>query len=160
VAAVDGVLINENLRDAEQVDLLACADVYVSLHRSEGFGFGLAEAMALGKPVIATAYSGNLDFTTTSNSCQVGYRLSRITEQDHAYDEGARSVYLPGAIWADPDVVVAAKWMRLLSADPETRRRIGEAGRETVLERNSPRAATDAVRRHLGEIEGRFRSNR
>jgi glycosyltransferase involved in cell wall biosynthesis len=155
VAGVGGVLIDKDLRDDELVDLFSCCDVYVSLHRSEGFGFGLAEAMALGKPVIATAYSGNLDFTTTSNSCQVGYRLCEITEADHAYDEGARAVYPPGAVWADPDVGEAAKWMQMLSADSELRRRIGEAGRETVLERNSPAAAVAAVRHNLDEIRAR-----
>jgi glycosyltransferase involved in cell wall biosynthesis len=156
VASVGGVLINKDLKDSELVDLLLCCDVYVSLHRSEGFGFGLAEAMALGKPVIATAYSGNLDFTTTSNSCQVGYRLTQITEADHEYDEGARAVYLPGSTWADPDAGEAARWMQLLSADPEMRRRIGEAGQATVLERNSPGAAIEAVHQHLDEILGRF----
>ena len=59
---MNGVLIEEDLSDAELADLFLCADAYVSLHRSEGFGFGIAEAMSVGKPVIATAYSGNLDF--------------------------------------------------------------------------------------------------
>jgi glycosyltransferase involved in cell wall biosynthesis len=156
VASVGGVLIDKDLKDSELVDLVSCCDVYVSLHRSEGFGFGLAEAMALGKPVIATAYSGNLDFAKTSNSCQVGYRLSEITEADHAYDEGARAVYLPGSIWAEPDVAEAARWMQLLSVDPEMRQTIGEAGRLTVLERNSPGAAIDAVGRHLEAIQARI----
>jgi glycosyltransferase involved in cell wall biosynthesis len=155
VAGVGGVLVDKDLREDELVDLFSCCDVYVSLHRSEGFGFGLAEAMSLGKPVISTAYSGNLEFTTNSNSCQVGYRLREITDADHAYDEGARAVYQPGAVWADPDVGEAAKWMQLLSADSELRRRLGEAGRETVLERNSPAAAVAAVRRNLQEIRAR-----
>jgi glycosyltransferase involved in cell wall biosynthesis len=158
VSSVGGVLIDKDLKDSELVDLISCCDVYVSLHRSEGFGFGLAEAMALGKPVIATAYSGNLDFTTTSNSCQVGYRLTEITDADHAYDEGARAVYLPGSIWADPDIAEAARWMQLLSEDPEMRRSIGEAGRLTVLERNSPGAAISAAGRHLAEIRARISS--
>ena len=80
VASVNGVLIEDDLGHAELIDLFCCADAYISLHRSEGFGFGIAEAMALGKPVIATAYSGNLDFATAANSCQVSYRLREITE--------------------------------------------------------------------------------
>ena len=56
-------------------DTAHSVDVYVSLHRSEGFGLGMAEAMRLAKPVIATAYSANVDFCTSQNSLQVGYRL-------------------------------------------------------------------------------------
>ncbi len=65
------------------VALLACADAYVSLHRSEGFGLGMAESMYLGKPVIGTAYSGNVDFMTQENSYLVDYRIKRITMRDH-----------------------------------------------------------------------------
>ena len=86
---MDGVLVEDDLKAEELVDLFMCADAYVSLHRSEGFGFGIAESMALGKPVIATAYSGNTDFATAANSFQVGYRLREITTEDHFFDEGA-----------------------------------------------------------------------
>ena len=77
VAAVDGILITDDLTNAEMTSLLHAVDVYVSLHRSEGFGLGMAEAMRLGKPVIATAYSSNVDFCTAENSLQVGYRLPK-----------------------------------------------------------------------------------
>jgi glycosyltransferase involved in cell wall biosynthesis len=129
-----------------------CADAYVSLHRSEGFGFGIAEAMALGKPVIATAYSGNLDFATLANSCQVSYRLREITSDDHVFNEGISSVYQSGAVWADPDIGQAARWMQLLSADPALRARIGEAGRATVRRRYSAQAAVEAVTHRLKEV--------
>jgi glycosyltransferase involved in cell wall biosynthesis len=152
VAEVNGLLIAEDLGHSELVDLFMCADAYVSLHRSEGFGFGIAEAMALGKPVIATAYSGNLDFATLANSCQVSYRLREITSDDHVFNEGISSVYQSGAVWADPDIGQAARWMQLLSADPALRARIGEAGRATVRRRYSAQAAVEAVTHRLKEV--------
>jgi glycosyltransferase involved in cell wall biosynthesis len=149
VESVDGVLIEDDLRADELVDLFKCADSYVSLHRSEGFGFGIAESMALGKPVIATAYSGNTDFATAANSCQVGYRLREITSEDHLYDEGASEVYRTGAVWAEPDVAQAARWMRVLAKDPDLRRRIGEAARATIREHYSAARVVEIARNRL-----------
>jgi glycosyltransferase involved in cell wall biosynthesis len=143
VAAVNGILIAEDLSNNDLIDLFMCADVYVSLHRSEGFGFGLAEAMALGKPVIATAYSGNLDFSTMANSCQVSYRLREITSDDHLFNSDVADVYQRGAMWAEPDVGQAARWMQLLAADSEMRIKIGEAGRATICGHYSALAAVD-----------------
>ncbi len=156
VAAVNGVLIAEDLEHEELVDLFACADVYVSLHRSEGFGFGIAEAMALGKPVIATAYSGNLDFATSANSCQVSYRLREITSDDHVFNEGISEVYERGAVWADPDVDQAARWMRLLAADPALRSRIGERPRPPSDGHHSAQTAVAAVTHRLSKIDARL----
>jgi glycosyltransferase involved in cell wall biosynthesis len=93
--------------------------------------------MALGKPVIATAYSGNTDFATAANSCQVGYRLREITTEDHLYDEGASEVYRTGAVWAEPDLAQAARWMRVLAKDPDLRRRMGETATATICEHYS-----------------------
>lgn len=84
--------------------LISACDAYVSLHRSEGFGLTLTEAMSMAKPVIATAYSGNTDFMTPSNSYPVKYRLIDI-EQDHG-------PYTKGCEWADPDPDHAAHLMR------------------------------------------------
>ena len=79
VAAVaahpDVHLIEQRLSPAERDGLMNAADCYVSLHRAEGFGYTLAEAMWLGKPVIATGYSGNLDYMNPDNSYLVDHRL-------------------------------------------------------------------------------------
>jgi glycosyltransferase involved in cell wall biosynthesis len=112
--------------------------------------------MALGKPVIATAYSGNLDFATAANSCQVSYRLRQITSEDHLYNEGMAEVYEIGATWADPDVDQAARWMQLLAADPVLRRRIGEAARTTIRSGYTAGAAVQAVAKRLVDIGSRF----
>jgi glycosyltransferase involved in cell wall biosynthesis len=69
------VVLDRVLSNADVFGLQRVCDAYVSLHRSEGLGLGMAECMAQGKPVIATAYSGNLEFMTESNSCLVDYAL-------------------------------------------------------------------------------------
>ncbi len=77
------------LTDRETKSLVKLCDCFLSLHRSEGFGRGLAEAMYLGKPVIATGYSGNLDFTNDHNSCLVDYRLIPVREDEYPFAKGA-----------------------------------------------------------------------
>jgi glycosyltransferase involved in cell wall biosynthesis len=92
-------------------DLMAAADAYVSLHRAEGTGLTLSDAMAHGKPVIATGWSGNTDFMNVSNSYPVDYRLVRLQR-----DVGP---YLAGEIWADPSVEHAAELMRHVFEHPK-----------------------------------------
>jgi glycosyltransferase involved in cell wall biosynthesis len=109
-------------------------DCYISLHRAEGFGLTLARAMAAGKPVVATGYSGNLDFMTDATSVLVPYRLVRV---------GRDPVYPADDMWAEPDVDVAADTLRSLVADPEVGRRLGAKAREHVLETRTVAAAAD-----------------
>ena len=92
--------VTEDDRDS----YVAACDCYVSLHRSEGLGLTLAEAMASGKPVIATGYSGNLEFMREHESLLVPYRLVDVPESWWAH--------APGAVWAEPDVGAAARLMR------------------------------------------------
>ncbi len=87
-------VIDEYLTRDEVMDLMAAADVYVSLHAAEGYGLTLLEAMAVGTPVICTAYSGNMDFTNGINSWLVGYEMMRTDERTGPYPEGS--------IWASP----------------------------------------------------------
>ncbi|MEM9135021.1 MAG: glycosyltransferase [Actinomycetota bacterium] len=102
-------LIDEYFTRDRVLDLMAAADVYVSLHAAEGFGLTLLEAMALGTPVIATAYSGSMDFTTEANSWLVDYDLMATTEQTGPYP--------PGSVWASPRVDSAVDFMRAVAAD-------------------------------------------
>jgi len=98
----------------ERSDLQAlhrCIDVYVSLHRCEGFGLGMAEAMCMGKAVVATAYSGNMEFMTTANSCLVDYRMIAVRQGEYPHAQGQQ--------WADPDPRHAASYMRALYQDRE-----------------------------------------
>jgi len=104
--------------------LFGVCDAYVSLHRSEGFGRTMAEAMLLGKPVVATAYSGNADFIREDTACPVRYGFSRIGEEDYPFSKGQ--------YWAEPDPDHAAEHMLRLYEDEAYRRKIADAGRKFV----------------------------
>lgn len=119
-------IIDKVLSRDELNTLLAQTDCYISLHRSEGFGLTLAEAMLLGKPVIATGYSSNTDFMTMSNSFLVKYQL---TEIDRDYGP-----YKKGCVWAEPDLEHAAELMRYVYQNPESALKIGSQARRDIAE--------------------------
>jgi glycosyltransferase involved in cell wall biosynthesis len=152
VATVHGTLVNAELPRSDMDGLLERTDVYVSLHRSEGFGLGLAEAMYLGKPVIATAYSGNMDFTNPGDSCLVGYSMQRVTEGDHQHYRPATINYRPGLVWADPDIPLAARWMRLLYERPDLRREIGARAAAAIRNGYAAASQVEAVTLRLRAI--------
>jgi glycosyltransferase involved in cell wall biosynthesis len=149
---VNGILIDEELPRDRMNALLGSIDVYASLHRAEGFGLGIAEAMSLGKPAIVTAYSGNMDYTTRTNSCLVGYQLRPIEESDLDMSPHGKVVYEPGLMWAEPNIDQAARWMRYLYDHPEERSRIGAAGAATVRNQFNPGAVANVVANRLVEI--------
>jgi glycosyltransferase involved in cell wall biosynthesis/SAM-dependent methyltransferase len=124
--------------------LTAACDSYVSLHRSEGFGLGLAEAMAYGKPTIATGYSGNRAFMDESNSYLVSYEPAPVPT-----DAGP---YLEGATWADPDVQDAARLMREVVENPDEANERAERGRATIEKDFSVERAGAFLRERLEEI--------
>lgn len=132
VEGVGGLLVDEALSDRDFTDLMAAADVYVSLHRAEGLGLGMAEAMSLGIPVIATGFSGNRVFLDHASGCLVGFTVRAVTEADVFYNPGLLDVYTAELLWAEPDLTQAARWMRLLADDPTLRARIGAAGKAAV----------------------------
>ncbi len=154
---VGGMSIDLELSPESMASLIACSDVYVSLHRSEGFGLGIADAMLLGLPAIATAYSGNLDFMNNYNSCLVGYALRCVDTTEVAYNPGMESVYESSQQWAEPNVDQAARWMRWLYDNPDQRAKIGAAGAATIGEKYTPAAAAAAAVARLTEIaQGRL----
>lgn len=112
--------------------LTAAADCYVSLHRAEGWGLTMAEAMAAGTPVIATGYSGNLDFMTDENSILVPYQLCSV-------GPGA-DPYPPDAVWAEPDLGAAAAAMRAVHDDPTTAAARSERAKRDIMEGHRPAA--------------------
>jgi glycosyltransferase involved in cell wall biosynthesis len=136
---VDGYVAARE-RDA----LMALCDCYVSLHRSEGYGLTMAEAMAAARPVIATAYSGNMAFMHEGNSLLVPYRLSLIPDGCEPYP--------PGAEWAEPDLDEASRLMRHVWEQPDEARRLGRRAQEDVLRRNTPQRTAEFVARRLDEI--------
>ena len=123
-------MIRDEVIDRSHVQALQrCADAYVSLHRAEGFGLGLAESMRIGKPVIATAWSGNMDFMNHDNSCLVDYRLVPVGEGEYPHHAGQR--------WAEPDVECAARHMRRIVVEPAFAKRIGARAAQDISQRFS-----------------------
>ena len=120
----DIIVWDEHLSRPDQMAVLAAADCLVSLHRSEGLGLHCAEAMWLGKPVIATAYSGNLDFMDDSVAAMIDHTMVHVQHGEGIYPETA--------MWADPNLDQAADWMRRLVADPELGRQLGQRARERM----------------------------
>jgi glycosyltransferase involved in cell wall biosynthesis len=128
------IVIDRQLTYAETLSLNASCDVYVSLHRSEGLGLNLLEAMSLGRPVIATGWSGNMDFMTPEDSCLVGHELVPVLATHYAYRPEAIG---PGQVWAEPCIADASTWMRRLADDESLRRRIGAAAQAAMDVRRS-----------------------
>lgn len=139
-------LIESSLSRDETYGLISVCDCYLSLHRSEGYGLGMAEAMSLGKPVVATGYSGNLAFMRPDNSCLVGYELVPVREGEYPFWEGQQ--------WAEPDIDEAARHMRQLVEDPALGARIGAQARAHMQAHFSAGAAGGRVRRRLDVIKG------
>lgn len=147
-----GVLIESDMSAGEIAALIRHCDVYVSMHRSEGFGLGLAEAMYFGRPVIATANSGNMDFMDAHNSCLVAYSSMVVHRDQMADNPTAMVLYQPGNLWVDPDVDHAAQLMRWLFEHPEQRERIGARAAGDIAANYSSAAAGRAMRARLDEI--------
>jgi glycosyltransferase involved in cell wall biosynthesis len=117
-------IVNKTMSRHEVLSLQAACDCFVSLHRSEGFGRGPAEAMLMGKPVIVTAYSGNMDFTREGAALLVDYRLIPVEQGDYPFFEGQ--------VWADPHEGHAAAQMRRLVDEPGLASGIGASGRALI----------------------------
>jgi glycosyltransferase involved in cell wall biosynthesis len=105
---------------------MLASDIVLSLHRSEGFGLVLAEAMLLGRPVIATGWSGNMAFMDAGSTALVDYRLVAADDP--------RQVYT-GAAWAEPDQASAVQHLRHLADHADARHALGAAGQRTATAR-------------------------
>jgi glycosyltransferase involved in cell wall biosynthesis len=119
--------------------LTRCADIVLSLHRSEGFGLVPAEAMLLGRPVVATGWSGNMDFMDHTSAALVDYRLVPAADP--------RGVYaVRGAVWAEPDIASAAAHLVRLAGDRAAREALGALGQRMARDRLGAAKLLDAVR--------------
>ena len=147
---IDGMsnvyLITDPLSRVEMLSLINVVDSYVSLHRAEGFGLIQAEAMALGKPVIMTYWSGNTDMMTGKNCIGIEYKLVKI-EQD-------QGPYKKGEIWAEPDLNQAVDSMRLLFDNSDICQQIGVEARQTIKNLYSPEIVGKKIAQRVREIGG------
>ena len=139
------IVVRDEILESRHLHALhRCVDAYVSLHRAEGFGLGLAECMRLGKPVIATGWSGNLDFMSDDDSCLVGYELRSVEEGQYPFWQGQR--------WAEPDISHAAARMRRLADDPAFAARIGERASARIRDTLSPQKIGAHLAGHLDSV--------
>jgi glycosyltransferase involved in cell wall biosynthesis len=140
----DILIIDEVFDQTRAASLTNVCDCYVSLHRSEGLGLTIAEAMLLEKPVIATGYSGNLDFTAADVSHLVRWSATSVPASAGGYRVGSK--------WAEPDLGHAAELMRTAFDDREGARRLGQAARSRLLETHSLERCGAAMRQRLEQI--------
>ena len=124
-----GQALYGDLSDNEIKNLVRVCDVFVSLHRSEGFGRGMAEAMALGRPAIATGYSGNLDFMPPGTGLLVDHELVPVTPGAYPHGEGQ--------VWAEPSPEHASRLIEQLLDDPAEARAMGARGKAFMREHYS-----------------------
>lgn len=139
VQGASNIRIIDQVLSRDQIsDLIAAADIVLSLHRSEGFGLVLAEAMQRGKAVVATGWSGNLDFMTEQNSALVSYSLVPTDDPQGTYA-------LAGQCWAEPDIEHAATWLNRLAEDLNLRRHLGEVAAASVAAQLSPKQVAQII---------------
>jgi glycosyltransferase involved in cell wall biosynthesis len=144
------ILRDDMLERSDLQALHRCVDVHVSLHRSEGFGLGMAEAMCMGKAVVATAYSGNMEYMTSENSCLVNFTM--VPVRDGEYQHGK------GQYWAEPDPAHAAQHMRKLYDDRALGPRIGTKALADMQRRFSVDACVSAFEQRLDQLDAPYKT--
>jgi glycosyltransferase involved in cell wall biosynthesis len=137
-------LLDQPMDKEEVISLIKASDCFVSLHRSEGFGLGPAEAMSLGKPAIITNWSGNTDYMTADNCIPIDYELVKLGQDYGPYKAHQH--------WAEPDLEQAAHWMKRLVLEPELARTIGFAGQQTINLEFSPSVVGKLIQDRLRQI--------
>jgi glycosyltransferase involved in cell wall biosynthesis len=143
INGLQNVSLHERILSRSQMQAwISNCDVVISLHRAEGFGLALAEAMQLGKPVVATNWSGNCDFMRPANSALVDFKLIPAQDVEGTYD-------CPSQRWADPDIDHAAKWLRRLAHRPDLREQLGHRAARDIQYSLSPSAYSRQLLRFL-----------
>ena len=142
--APDIYLLNEEMTYDDAMALMNCCDCYISLHRSEGFGYTPAEAMLLEKPVIATDYSGTRDFIDATTGFPVSYRLIPVKEDEYPFWESQT--------WADPNIDHAAWLMRKIVSEPNKTKQVSLAGKQRILSQYSPEYVGQLYKNRLKQI--------
>jgi len=134
-------ILDGTLTEVDRLILIRSVDVLLSLHRAEGFGLTLAEAMALGTPVIATGWSGNMEFMSEDSSALVDFRLIAVRDDTGIYDDR-------NSCWADPDLEQAARLLERLAENPGWGASMAQSGRTEI----ASRCGIDAVGRRMAAL--------
>ena len=138
------VFMDAHVSAAEMNALFASADCYVSLHRSEGLGLGMAHSMSQQKPVIATNYSGNLDFMNADNSLLVDYTMTELDHDSGPYEKGTR--------WAEPSIEHAANLMRWVYEHRAEAGALGEAAGQSIRATLNPAITSAQIRQRVQKL--------
>lgn len=141
------ILIDFLISNEELICLIESSNAYVSLHRSEGFGMGLAEAMLMGKPTIATGYSGNLEFMNSQNSFLVPYQLRPLKEGEYPNWQNQ--------FWAEPSISEASNILKIVFNNPDLRSAVGHKAKKDIELNHSAYAMGSAIKDRLQEIENK-----
>ncbi len=141
---LNAFIVDGELDRYQSFSLYAACNCYVSLHRAEGLGLAMAESMLLGKPVIATGYSGNMEFMNHHNSMPVRYKMVEILED--------QNLYRKGQWWAEPDVEHAAECMQTLVDDAELCKALGERAKNHIQTHFSLEKAHQSMYARLNQI--------
>ena len=139
------VVINEDLQKEKLWALIKTCNAYISLHRAEGFGLPIAEAMLMGLPVVCTGYSGNLDFTRDDNSYLVKHTLIEIAPGEYHFFEA-------GQKWAEPSIDHAAEQMLKLFQNPTEAQAKAQKGKATIENEFSVQAIGAKMKQRLEAI--------
>jgi glycosyltransferase involved in cell wall biosynthesis len=119
------IFVDDYLSQRDVMNLTNTCDVYLSLHRAEGFGLGIAEAMSLGKAVVVTDYSSTTEFCNPSNSIPIGYEIVKMLQTDN-------KLYSAAEEWAEPNIEEASAALRELYEDSEKRLKLGIAAKDLI----------------------------
>jgi glycosyltransferase involved in cell wall biosynthesis/SAM-dependent methyltransferase len=138
-------LVEDTITTAMKNAMIASCDCYVSLHHSEGLGLTMAEAMYFGRPVIATGYSGNLDFMTDENSYLVPHTMVEIGPDAPPYPADKQ--------WAEPDLDRASALMRQVFEDPQAAALRGRRAAVDIRRTHSPEAACESIRARMEQVK-------
>lgn len=146
--ASDVIVIDRVISRDEMNGLQACCDVFLSMHRSEGFGLNIAECMSLGKLVVGTNFSGSQEFLDSDCGVPIGFCLVPVPSGAYPFGDGQW--------WAEPDLVEAAEALRRAVRDPGWRRDIGARAAAQIAERLGPVTVGTTMRNRLVELEAAF----
>ena len=137
-------VINESLSDEDVEELIDSVDAVISLHRAEGFGLVLAEAMSKGKIVVATNWSGNLEFMNEDNSCLVDYKLVNIKEDFGPYKKGMK--------WSEPSISHATSYINKIIEDMDFRNSLSDNAIEYIKNNLSKEKVASLIESAIGDI--------
>ena len=143
------VWIEELLSRRDTDALIASSDILISLHRAEGFGLPIAEAMQMGCVAVATDYSSTTEFVSEDTAVAVPYTQVRISHDV--------SVYRKGTLWAEPDIAAAAAAIRRLGDDPDYRRRLSERASTAIYEKLSFEDGARLIEEYEKDIDEKYR---